>query len=192
MSPTRYEPRCLPRVTGLPTEPLRWRPRGQVVYPFLIQLVGFWIGKLADAGAEETDSDVVLIDETIAAAGVQAARRRLGSLIHEPALRDLSHVDRTFLAAMAVDDGPSRMADVASRLDADANYASQYRLRLIAADMIQPAGHGQGQLHAPVPTRLPARARRHDRPLTKPTLIRRGGIASLAGSQRSGSPTLDG
>ncbi len=112
-------------------------------YPFLIQLVGFWIGKLADADAKGTATEVVLIDETIAAAGVQAARRRLGSLIHEPALRDLSHVDRTFLAAMAVDDGPSKMADVAARLDADANYASQYRLRLIASDMIRPAGHGR-------------------------------------------------
>ena len=112
-------------------------------YPFLIQLVGFWIGKLADADAKGTATEVVLIDETIAAAGVQAARRRLGSLIHEPALRDLSHVDRTFLAAMAVDDGPSKMADVAARLDADANYASQYRLRLIASDMIRPAGRGR-------------------------------------------------
>ena len=112
-------------------------------YPFLIQLVGFWIGKLADADAKGTATEVVLVDEAIAAAGVQAARRRLGSLIHEPALRDLSHVDRTFLAAMAVDDGPSKMADVAARLDADANYASQYRLRLIASDMIRPAGRGR-------------------------------------------------
>ena len=110
-------------------------------YPFLIQLVGFWICKLAD-GAEPAADEAGLIDEAIAGAGVQAARRRLGSLIHEPALRDLSHVDRTFLAAMAIDDGPSKMADVASRLTADANYASQYRLRLIAADMIHPAGHG--------------------------------------------------
>ena len=110
-------------------------------YPFLIQLVGFWICKLAD-GAEPAADETGLIDEAIAGAGVQAARRRLGSLIHEPALRDLSHVDRTFLAAMAIDDGPSKMADVASRLTADANYASQYRLRLIAADMIHPAGHG--------------------------------------------------
>jgi hypothetical protein len=110
-------------------------------YPFLIQLVGFWICKLAD-GAEPAAVEAGLIDKAIAGAGVQAARRRLGSLIHEPALRDLSHVDRTFLAAMAIDDGPSKMADVASRLTADANYASQYRLRLIAADMIHPAGHG--------------------------------------------------
>jgi hypothetical protein len=105
-------------------------------YPFLIQLVGFWMCKLADS------ADSSLIEDAAAAAGVQAARRRLGSLIHEPALRDLSHVDRTFLAAMAVDDGPSRMADIAARLTADANYASQYRLRLIAADMIRPSGHG--------------------------------------------------
>lgn len=66
----------------------------------------------------------------------------MGSLVHPPAVYDLSNVDRTFLAAMAVHDGPSRMADIATRLGSDPNYASQYRLRLIAADMIRPAGHG--------------------------------------------------
>jgi hypothetical protein len=106
-------------------------------HPFLIQLVGFWTCKLAD-----TTDDRTAIDEAAAAAGVQAARRRLGSLIHEPALQDLSEVDRTFLAAMAIDDGPSRRADIAARLDSDANYASQYRLRLIAADMIHSTGRG--------------------------------------------------
>jgi hypothetical protein len=44
---------------------------------------------------------------------------------------------------MAVDDLPSRMADIGAGLCVDANYASQYRLRLIAADMIHPAGHGR-------------------------------------------------
>ena len=107
-------------------------------YPFLIQLVGFWMCKLADT----THDQHTLIDEAAAAAGVQAARRRLGSLIHEPALRDLSEVDRTFLAAMAIDDGPSRMADIAGRLNSDANHASQYQLRLIAADMIHSTGRG--------------------------------------------------
>ena len=33
-SPTLYEPRWLPRVTGSPTERLRWRPPGQVDIPF--------------------------------------------------------------------------------------------------------------------------------------------------------------
>ena len=57
----------------------------------------------------------------------------------EPALKDLSPVDRTFLLRMAVDDEPSKMADIAQRLDADSNYTSQYRLRLIAAGLIVPA-----------------------------------------------------
>lgn len=112
--------------------------RGTGGYPFLIQLVGYWTCKLPSTG-----TPTVQITEASAAAGVQAARRRLGSLVHEPALRDLSEVDRTFLAKMAVDDGPSRMADIAERMEADANYASQYRRRLIAADLIYRTGHGR-------------------------------------------------
>lgn len=112
--------------------------RGTGGYPFLIQLVGYWTCKMPSAGPTEGP-----IIESAAAAGVQAARRRLGSLVHEPALRDLSEVDRTFLAKMAVDDGPSRMADIAERMEVDANYVSQYRRRLIAADLIYRTGHGR-------------------------------------------------
>ena len=43
---------------------------------------------------------------------------------------------------MAQDDGPSKMADVQGRLGVDVNYASQYRLRLLAAELIQPVRHG--------------------------------------------------
>lgn len=105
-------------------------------YPFLVQLVGYWVCRVAGSGPEQR------IDETAAAAGVQAARRRLGSLVHEPALRDLSAVDRTFLSTMAQDDGPSRMAEIAERMKVTANYASQYRRRLIAADLIYPTTYG--------------------------------------------------
>ncbi len=38
--------------------------------------------------------------------------------------------------------GPSRMADIQQRLGVDVNYASQYRLRLIAAELIYPTRHG--------------------------------------------------
>jgi hypothetical protein len=68
--------------------------------------------------------------------------RHMGSLVHEPALADLSPVGRSFLLAMAQDDGPSHMGDLARRLRVDANYAGQYRLRLLAAEIIQPAGYG--------------------------------------------------
>jgi len=34
------------------------------------------------------------------------------------------------------------MADLQDRLGVDVNYASQYRLRLIAAELIESVGHG--------------------------------------------------
>jgi hypothetical protein len=43
---------------------------------------------------------------------------------------------------MAQDDGPSRIADIRARLDVSVNYASQHRLRLIAAELIEPTGRG--------------------------------------------------
>lgn len=110
-------------------------------HPFLIQLVGYWIWRTMETAAS--------IDLTQANEGLLAARRRMGSLIHEPALFDLSNVDRTFLAAMATDRGPSRMADIATRLGRDPNYASQYRLRLIAAGMIRPVGRGYVDMAVP-------------------------------------------
>ena len=103
-------------------------------YPFMIQLVGLH--------AWRADSSAATIDVDQARRGVDQARRKVGQLVHASALADLSGVDRSFLAAMAHDDGPSRMADVAVRLGVDATYAGQYRLRLIAAEVIEPRGHG--------------------------------------------------
>ena len=74
--------------------------------------------------------------------GVATALRRLGSLVYEPALADASAIDKSFLLAMAKDDGPSKMADIQHRLGVDVNYASQYRLRLIASELIEPTRRG--------------------------------------------------
>lgn len=103
-------------------------------YPFMIQLVGLHTWR--------ADSTAATIDTEQARRGVDQARRKVGQLVHASALADLSNVDRSFLAAMAHDDGPSRMADIAARLGVDATYAGQYRLRLIAAEVIEPRGHG--------------------------------------------------
>jgi hypothetical protein len=43
---------------------------------------------------------------------------------------------------MAKDDGPSKMADIQRRLNVDGNFASQYRLRLIASELIESTRHG--------------------------------------------------
>lgn len=103
-------------------------------YPFLIQLVGHRTWRLHPVTREITVDD--------AREGVTQAHRRLGSLVYEPALVDASDVDKTFLLAMAKDDGPSKMADIQQRLGVNESYISQYRLRLIAAELIEPKKRG--------------------------------------------------
>ncbi len=103
-------------------------------YPFLLQLVGAQVWRVNPSAPEITVED--------ATRGVARARRRLGALIHEPALSAASDIGKSFLLAMAQDDGPSKMADIQQRLGVDVNYASQYRLRLIAAELIYPTRRG--------------------------------------------------
>jgi len=103
-------------------------------YPFLIQLVGAQVWRLRQSEPE--------ISMESAREGVSSALRRLGRLVYEPALADASTIDKSFLLAMAKDDGPSRMKDIQQRLEIDANFASQYRLRLIASELIESTGHG--------------------------------------------------
>jgi hypothetical protein len=103
-------------------------------YPFLLQLVGAQTWRL------HPDADEITVDD--AREGVLRARRRRGALVHEPALTAASDIDTSFLLAMAQDDGPSRMSDVQRRLGVDVNYAGQYRLRLIAAELINATRHG--------------------------------------------------
>jgi AAA ATPase domain len=103
-------------------------------YPFLIQLVGYHVWRQRPEQRAITVSDVD--------AGASTALTRMEALVHEPALADLSNVDRAFLAAMAIDDGPSRISEIAKRLGVDLGYTSVYRQRLLDAQMIEPAGHG--------------------------------------------------
>lgn len=102
-------------------------------YPFMIQLVGFHVWRRAPSSH---------IDLSIARGGVAAARERLGSLVHETSLADLSNVDRAYLGAMAQDDGESSTGEIARRLGVTAYYAATYRGRLIAAGVIEPTRHG--------------------------------------------------
>lgn len=73
-------------------------------YLFLIQLIGTHVWRKSGSSA--------VLDETAAAEGVARARRQLGQLVHEPALRDLSRTDRTVLVAMAIDDEVSSVRDL--------------------------------------------------------------------------------
>lgn len=102
-------------------------------YPFMIQLVGYHVWRKA------TGDRITL---AAARAGVPAAQKRLGSLVHETALADLSGVDRTYLLAMAHDEAESSTGEIARRLGVTPYYASTYRARLIAAGVVVPTRHG--------------------------------------------------
>jgi len=110
-------------------------------YPFFIQLVGDQVWRKAGTASE--------ITLATALEGIVAARRRLGQLVHAPALAEASDVDKSFLIAMAQDDGPSLLGDIAERLKVNSNYAGQYRLRLIALELIAPAGYGRVRFALP-------------------------------------------
>jgi len=96
-------------------------------YPFLIQLVGYHVWR-------STEAKVITLADV--ERGVEAARRRLGSLVHETALADLSNQDRTFLVAMSQDEGASRIRDIRHRMNISGQHANVYRERLLAAKMI--------------------------------------------------------
>ncbi|MGF7022532.1 hypothetical protein [Brachybacterium tyrofermentans] len=50
---------------------------------------------------------------------------------------------------MAQDDGPSRTGKIAERMDVTAQYAGEYRRRLIRDGIIESAGHGKVRFTIP-------------------------------------------
>ncbi|BDR54238.1 ATPase AAA [Bombiscardovia apis] len=108
-------------------------------YPFMIQLVGYNIWRVANRHAAENP----VVTEEDASKGIEDARRRLGNTVHGPELDGLSQVDRTYLLAMAKDDGPSFTAEIAKRLKQSQTYANIYRTRLLDGDFIKNAGWGR-------------------------------------------------
>ena len=104
-------------------------------YPFMIQLVGLHMWRAA-RGSDD-------LDVSHARQGVTRAQAKVGDLVHESAMADLSGKDRAFLRSMAIDSQPSRIRDIAERMGRDDNYVSQYRLRLIDAEVIAEAGRGR-------------------------------------------------
>lgn len=111
-------------------------------YPFFLQLVGHRMWRYAG------DSDTITVEH--ASRAIPEASTRLGDLVHAPAVHALSPTDRRYLQAMAMDDGVSTSANIASRLGMTPQNVGQYRARLIDEGMIEPAGHGRVTFTAPL------------------------------------------
>ncbi|KRE58552.1 hypothetical protein ASG92_23130 [Arthrobacter sp. Soil736] len=105
-------------------------------YPFLIQLVGYYLWMEADK------ADWTLGQNSVRTA-VVAAQRRNALVVVESALSDISDKDREFLDAMAGQDGPSTAIQIGQAIKSKPNVVSKYRNRLIAAGLIESAGYGK-------------------------------------------------
>lgn len=104
-------------------------------YPFLIQLVGYFLWKEAQVGGGAITPDA-------ATRAIQAAERRHARTVLEAALSTVSSKDLEFLRAMARADGPSSAGDIGRLIGAKPNLVSKYRSRLMAAGLIDTAGYG--------------------------------------------------
>lgn len=71
------------------------------------------------------------------------ALSRLGDTVHGPELDGLSAVDKTYLLAMAQDDGPASTSVVAQRMGKSVKYAGRYCMRLLEAQVIVDKGYGK-------------------------------------------------
>lgn len=105
-------------------------------YPFLIQLVGYYLWMEADKAGWTLNEDNVRM-------AIKASQRRNTLVVVESALSDISEKDRAFLDAMAGQDGASTAAQIGHAIGSKPNVVSKYRNRLIAAGLIESAGYGK-------------------------------------------------
>jgi len=100
-------------------------------YPYLVQLVGYYLSK-------EKSLDDKAVDKAIFLAKIELYKN-----IHEPLIWSLSSKDRMFLLTMAQDESRSEFGEIAKRMNVSTGYASKYRERLINAGVIYSSGYGE-------------------------------------------------
>jgi len=111
---------------------LRRAAEATIGYPYLIQLIGYYLSK------EENGIDDKAVDRAVFRAKIELYKN-----IHEPLVWSLSSKDRMFLWSMAQDEGASEFGEIAKRMDVSTGYASKYRERLIGADVIYSSAYGE-------------------------------------------------
>ena len=102
-------------------------------YPFMVQLVGYYVWRKSDAKVEK---------ENILA-GIAIAKERLGVLVFQASLGDISEKDLVFLQAMASFETPVATADIQKKMGVSQSYVQQYRLRLLETELIYSPAYGK-------------------------------------------------
>lgn len=112
-------------------------------FAYMMQLVGF---RTWAVSGERT-----CIKKEDAVKGASRAREDFISGVVRKTCQELSEGDMAFLEAMLPDgEGPSSMADIASRMGKSTNYARVYRTRLVEQGVVTPVGRGLVQFDMPL------------------------------------------
>jgi len=111
-------------------------------FPYLIQLVGYNMWRQNPHASEISKSDAI--------EGALYSTAEMNSRIFDVTMRELSDNDVRFLKAMLPDKTVSSISEIAARLGESANFAGQYRLRLIAQGVIGSRGRGKVGFEIPL------------------------------------------
>jgi len=118
--------------TTLAEETVSRAATGTYGYPYLIQLIGYY---LWDEIRGDNSKD--LLDDVLFKSKMELFRN-----VHRLVFSGLSVKDREFIYAMAEDEGFSSVSAIGERVQMKKNHISLYRERLISAGVVKPAGHG--------------------------------------------------
>lgn len=109
--------------------------------PYLMQLIGHYVVLAAKSDGT--------IDNAQFSSAIQRAKEDFMNDVCMTALAPLSEKDIAFLAAMAIDDAPSEMSAIISRLHCTSSMAQTYKRRLIQSGMITQPKRGKVQFAIP-------------------------------------------
>jgi DNA-binding Lrp family transcriptional regulator len=102
-------------------------------FPYLIQLIGFYLWK--SAGSR--------IDERLVADALLNSKVELFQNVYQLMLGEASPKDQEFLCAMLKDAAASQFGELAKRMGTSASYASRYRQRLIDSGLVHSPAYGK-------------------------------------------------
>jgi len=102
-------------------------------YPFMVQLVGYYVWRKTDSKVGKED---IL-------AGIEQAKERLNILVFDASLGDISEKDLLFLQTMASFETPVLTVDIQKKMNVSQGYIQQYRLRLLETELIYSPSFGK-------------------------------------------------
>lgn len=115
--------------------------RASMGFPYMIQLVGYYVWELSGE-----DSAITLEH---AQRGIEKAMEHMKVGVYEGSYQELSDGDKRFLIAMLPDEEESSLADISQRMAVKSNYASRYKARLLEQGIIGEYGRNRFRFEIP-------------------------------------------